>query len=508
LGLRGGIASRGPFFFPPRALRRSATSSALFRLLTQLFWVLIYFIEEIPMSPVRTLSSLTSLIALAAVCGAFTLVPGPASAAEVKLGAELGHSTIDRKSRDRVYLRLSLKSLAAEKKRDRAPINVAIVVDRSGSMSGERLAAAKKGAHAALERLGGDDIVSFVSYNHEVEVLQKAGELKEGRTAIEREIDNLEASGTTALYAGVKEGGEQVKAFRSDVKVNRVVLLSDGLANVGPSTPGELASLGRELAGKGISVSTIGLGLEYNEDLMQRLAAASDGNHVFVERPSDLAEIFDREFGDAISTAARDITITIECKAGFKPTRVLGREAEISGGRVTLKLNQLQADNERYVVVELDASAAATTGGEGEVASVGIDYLDLDSGARAAAKASASARFTDDAKEAEASVNKGVMSQVTEQVATENSEKAVELRDKGDVTAARKVLEDNALYLNKQKSALGAGAMAAPSASIQSLDKLEAKSREAAENLEGESWDRTRKAMRQDQHKSKVQQAY
>jgi Ca-activated chloride channel family protein len=175
---------------------------------------------------------------------------------------------------------------------------------------------------------------------------------------------------------------------------------------------------------------------------------------------------------------------------------------------VTLKLNQLQADNERYVVVELDPSAAATSAGEGEVASVGIDYLDLDSGARAEAKTSATARFTDDAKEADASVNKGVMSQVTEQVATENSEKAVELRDKGDVTGARKALEDNALYLNKQKNALGAGAMAAPSASIEALGKLEAKSREAAENLEGESWDKTRKVMRQDQHKSKVQQAY
>ena len=460
------------------------------------------------MSPVRTLSSLTSVIALAAACGAFILAPGQVSAAEVKIGAELGHSAIARKSQDRVYLRLSLKTLAADKKRVRAPVNVALVIDRSGSMSGERLAAAKKGAHAALERLGGTDIVSLVSYNHEVEVLHRAGELSEGRKAIEREVNLLDASGTTALYAGVKEGGEQVKAFRSDVKVNRVVLLSDGLANVGPSSPGELAALGRELAGKGISVSTIGLGLEYNEDLMQRLAASSDGNHAFVERPSDLAEIFDREFGDAVSTAARDIIITIECKAGFKPTRVLGRDAEVAGNRVTLKLNQLQADNERYVVVELDPSAATTSAGEGEVASVGIDYLDLDSGARAEAKTSATVRFTDDAKEADASVNKSVMSQVTEQVATENSEKAVELRDKGDVTGARKALEDNALYLNKQKNALGAGAMAAPSASIEALGKLEAKSREAADNLEGESWDKTRKVMRQDQHKSKVQQAY
>jgi Ca-activated chloride channel family protein len=457
------------------------------------------------MSPVRTLSS---LFALAALCGAFVSPASTARAAEVELGAELGHSTIARKGGDRVYLRLSLKTAAAAKRNDRPPINVALVIDRSGSMAGDRLAAAKKGAHTALERLAADDIVSLVSYNHQVDVEHMAGELGTDRRVIERAIDGLQSSGTTALYAGVKEGGEQVKAFKSDLQVNRVVLLSDGLANVGPSSPAELAELGRELAGKGISVSTIGLGLEYNEDLMQRLAAASDGNHVFVERPSDLAEIFDREFGDALSVAARDIIIQIECKSGFKPKRVLGRDAEISGSSITLKLNQLPADTERYVVVELEVPSSGFAFDASEVANVDVGYLNLDSGARAEAKASVTARFTEDAKEAEASVNKGVMSQVTEQIATENSEKAVELRDKGDIQAARKVLEENADYLNSQKSALGVGALAAPTASISTLDKLEAKSREAAANLEGENWDKTRKVMRQDQHKSKVQQAY
>ncbi len=456
------------------------------------------------MSSVRTFSS---LFALAALCGAFAMSGSPVQAAQVQIGAELGHAAIDRKTADRVYLRLSLKTLAAKTKDKRAPINVALVIDRSGSMSGERLAAAKKGAEVALERLGSDDVVSLVAYNHEVDVLRKAGRLGAQRDVLQTAIDGLTASGTTALYAGVKEGGEQVDTHRSDLNVNRVVLLSDGLANVGPSTPRALAELGRELASKGISVSTIGLGLEYNEDLMQRLAAASDGNHAFVERPSDLAEIFDREFGDALSVAARDIIIQIECKSGFTPKRVLGREADISGNRVTLKLNQLPADNERYVVVELDVPQGLAADA-GEVANVDVEYLDLDDGKRGVAKASVAARFTEDATEAEASVNKGVMSQVTEQIATENSEKAVELRDAGDFRAARKMLEDNAAYLNRAKSALGAGAMAAPQASISTLDKLEAKSREAAENLEGEGWDKTRKAMRQDQHKSKVQQAY
>jgi Ca-activated chloride channel homolog len=430
-----------------------------------------------------------------------------ALAAEVHVEADLGQTVLDTRSSDRIYLRLSLKSAAAKNREKRSPVNVAVVIDRSGSMQGERIAAAKKGAHVALERLSSDDVVSLVAYNHGVDVLSPAAPVGGSRDKLERAIDRLTADGTTALYAGVKEGGEQVKEFRSDTKVNRVILLSDGLANVGPSSPGEVAELGRQLASKGISVSTIGLGLEYNEDLMQRLAAASDGNHVFVERPSDLAEIFDREFGDALSIAAQDVTITIECRAGFKPKRVLGREAEISGQRITLKMNQLQADNERYVVVELEAPKGEAAG-DRDVAEVGVDYLDLDGNERKKADAKVRVTLGDDAKAAEASVNKQVMSQVTEQVATENSERAVELRDKGDVAGARKTLEENASFLKEQRGLLGSGTAAAAPASVEALEKLEKNSREAANNLDNDNWDKTRKVMRSDQHKSKVQQAY
>ncbi|AHB47618.1 von Willebrand factor A [Hyphomicrobium nitrativorans NL23] len=457
------------------------------------------------MSFVRTV---TPLLGLAAFSAAMLSSAVETQAAEVRLAAELGHAVIDAKTKDKIYLRLSLKALGQRERDRRTPINVALVIDRSGSMQGERLAAAKKGVEAALERLGPDDIVSLVAYNHEVDVLLRAGRLGAKRDDAERAIGRLTATGTTALYAGVKEGGEQVQSHRSDMQVNRVVLLSDGLANVGPSSTREVAALGQTLAGKGISVSTIGLGLEYNDELMQRLAAVSDGNHVFVERPSDLAEIFDREFGDALSIAARDITITIECKAGFRPTRVLGRDAEIAGSRVTVNLAQLQADNERYVVVELEPSVPYKGGRAEEVARVDVAYLNLDGGSRDAVAASVKARFTDDAKEAEGSINKAVMSQVTEQIATENSERAMELRNQGDVAAARQVLIDNASYLSRNKNMFGSGNAPAPSASISTLDKLEERSREAAASLEEGDWERTRRAMRHDQHKSKVQQAY
>ncbi len=453
---------------------------------------------------------MTILKWLAAAVGLVSLPLLPSSnavAAPITLEADLGQSIIHSKSSDRIYLRLSLKGAALPGRDKRTPINVALVVDRSGSMEGDRIAAAKEALRTALERLSSNDIVSVVSYNHKVDVLHPAAPLGSSRESLLRAIGNLKADGTTALYAGTEEGGQQVEKFLSDNKVNRVVLVSDGLANVGPSTPKDAADLGRRLAGKGISVTTIGLGLDYNEDLMQRLASASDGNHAFVEHPRQLASIFDKEFGDALSITAKDITIIIECKAGFRPKRVLGRDADISGDRVTLKMNQLQADNERYVVLEVEAPAGSKAG-SAEIADVEIEYLDLGTGSRTKSSAGIKAGISDDEKEASASVNKSVMTQVTEQIATETSEKAVELRDAGDITQARKMLEDNAAYLNKQKSSLGSGAAPASAKAVEALDALEKKSREAATNIDGDNWDKTRKGMRYDQHKSKVQQKY
>jgi len=446
-------------------------------------------------------------LTLAAPMALATLSP-PAAAAAIKLDAELGQSVLPTKNAGQVYLRLSLKSLAAANRNRRTPVNVAIVIDRSGSMNGPRIGAAKEGARVALDRLSSDDTLALVAYNHDVDVLSPAAPLGSSHARLKRAINSLRSGGTTALHAGVKEGGRQIEAFLSDNNVNRVVLLSDGLANVGPSSPRDLARLGRKLASKGISVSTIGLGLDYNEDLMQRLAAASDGNHVFVERPSDLAEVFDREFGDALSVSARDITIIIECKLGFKPTRILGRDGEIDGNRIKVKLNQLQAENERYVVVEL-AAPDNHSEGDADIADISVEYLDLDKdGAPARIKAQPKVRFSANEKEVDDSLNKTVMSQVTEQVATEQSEKAVELRDKGDITGARKLLNDNAAYIKRSYEQYGSGASAAPTAAIGALNELEKKNLEAAQKLDADSWARTRKSMRHDQHKSKVQQSY
>jgi len=417
-------------------------------------------------------------------------------AASVNLKADLGQRVITRDHTESIYLSLSLHALVQERGADRTPVNIAIVLDRSGSMKGSRMHAAKRAARMALRQLGSQDVLSLVAYNHEVYTIHPASLLLDS-SRLEGRINDHDAKGQTALYAGVQEGARQVREFFSSTRVNRVILLSDGLANVGPKSPRALAHLGQDLGEEGIPVTTIGLGLQYNEDLMSRLALSSDGNHAFAEKPSDLDRIFNAEFRDVLSVAAQDITIQINVRRHFRPVRVLGRSARIDDNTVHLRLNQLYANQEKYLIVELQ-SEGHTNVGLTDVADLDVSYLDLKSNARQRLNASARVEISIDGKRVEGSVNKSVMTQVTTQIATERNEKAVALRDQGDLAGASQLLQSNAMYLKNK-----ALEYAAPE-----LEAMGQKNKTQAENLDDKNWARTRKSMRYDQHRSKVQQSY
>jgi Ca-activated chloride channel family protein len=436
-------------------------------------------------------------------CVALGLMSVPPSAAEaaqsVKLQTRLGQSVMQEGQGGSVYLRVSLEGLAPEREGARTPANVLLVIDKSGSMSGDRIEQAKEAALMAVERLGSDDVLGVVTYSSTAEVLSPAGRLRDTEE-VRADIRQLQAGGSTALYAGVSQGIRELREFVDPYKLNRIILLSDGLANVGPSSPKDLEGLGREAGGQGISVTTIGLGLGYNEDLMTRLALASDGNHAFVEEPADLVEIFNKEFGDVLAAIGSDVEIIIDCPDGFEPVRVLGREAKIDDDKVRLKLNQIYSKQEKYVVVELKVSESRAKG-EARAAAVEVNYTDLASKKRQTVKAEADLRFSASAEEVKASVDKDVLAAVTTQIATERSEKAVELRDTGKTEEAKRMLRDNAAYLKEQAEKLP-GAAAAP------LKELSEKNTRDAENLNSDVWERTRKSMKADQYRNKTQQSY
>lgn len=282
-----------------------------------------------------------------------------ADASQVSMRTDLDYSVLPASEQHgRVYLKLALKGIALAGNQARVPANVALVIDRSGSMRGEKIKRAQQAANLAVDLLGPQDDLSVISYASSAETMLESTGV-EDKLRIKAMINRLEATGGTALYDGVRAGAVEVRKRFDTTHVNRIILLSDGQANKGPSTPGELGELGAELGKAGISVTTIGLGTRYNEDLMSDLAGYSDGNHMFVKNANDLLTAFRLEFGDVMAVVAQQVQVIIQCAPGVTPKRLLGREGSINGQRVEVNLAQLYGKQEKYVLLEMKVPAGA-----------------------------------------------------------------------------------------------------------------------------------------------------
>ena len=415
-----------------------------------------------------------------------------AEAAQVTLDVGLGTPFLLGGKKQTTYLKMGLTGFPLEGVR-RTPVNVAIVIDKSGSMSGQKIAKAREAAIMAVGKLNAEDIVSVVAYDSTVTVLVPATKALD-RGPIEAAIRRLSAGGNTALFAGVSRGAAEVRKFLDRNRVNRVILLSDGLANVGPDSPAELGALGASLIKEGIAVTTIGLGGGYNEDLMTQLAQRSDGSHYFAEGATDLARIFKGEFGDVLSVVAQEVAIKIHCAPGIRPIRVPGREADIDGQTVLTTLNQLYSRQEKYVILEVEVPPTAAGRSRG-VATITVSYANMATKTTDLLTSSVAVRFTEDPNAVAEKEDKKVMVAAVEMVATETNEKAVKLRDKGKVKEAEELLRQNVALLNEKAEQYDSAR----------LKRYGLANAEDAANLDPANWGGQRKRMRDWQQANMMQ---
>jgi Ca-activated chloride channel family protein len=330
----------------------------------------------------------------------------------------------------------------APKDAPKVPINLAVVLDRSGSMAGVKLEKARQAAGVLLDQLGGSDRFSLVVYDDAAEVLIPP-QTVEDAAALKKRIAEIRDGGGTALHAGVEKGAAQLRKYLAKEAVNRVILLSDGNANVGPSSPGDLARLGKELRAEGIHVSTVGLGDDYNEDLMTALAEASHANYYYVQDVEKLPRIFSEELGTAQSVVARNVTVTITFPAGVKPRAVLGEdELRFEGQSVRIPLSDIHAAQMRRFLVSCDTPAGSED--ESVLAEVALTYDDAASGRSLRQSAAVSVQRSAEIAKVEASLAPDVLAN---RAITENriaKEKAVQLADSGKPTEAAAVLQRQA----------------------------------------------------------------
>ena len=328
---------------------------------------------------------------------------------------------------------------------ERPAVNLALVLDRSGSMQGDRIVRAREAAIAAVQRLDERDYVSVVVFDDRIDVLAGAQTASEAnKAAIVEKLRTVEARGATAIFGGVSAGASEIRKNLARKLVNRIVLLSDGAANVGPSSPEELGLLGASLVKEGVSVSTLGVGLGYNENLMAALATRSDGNTYFIENGDDIPRIFDAELGDAFQVAARDVKLSVRFRDAF-PVELIGRDGRIEDGVVSVDFNQIYSRQEKYVLVRTEFPVGKD-GETREFAAAEVSWVLPGSDASGSAAATGSVAFSADAKKVAASADAKVLVQSVKTQNALRTQRALELNKAGRYEEARRLMDSNAVF--------------------------------------------------------------
>ncbi|HEV7402477.1 MAG TPA: VWA domain-containing protein [Chthoniobacteraceae bacterium] len=335
----------------------------------------------------------------------------------------------------------------------RSPVNLSVVLDRSGSMAGAKIEKARQAACAALDKLEPDDFFSLVIFDNRTELLipaERVGTVQH-RAEWKSRIERIQPGGGTALYAGVQMGAKEVRRNLDAERVNRVILVSDGLANVGPQRTSDLVELGRSLREEKLSVTTIGLGDDFNEDLMTGLAEASHANYYYVKDAEKLPGIFAEELGSAGSRVASSIRIRIEVPAGVCVREIVGHpEIKCEERAAEISLPELFGSEHRiyHLRCHVDEAGADSVA----LAKVGLTYEDEAMKKRASQTGSASVRLTDDEKKSIESIRDETARNVAVLQNRLDKEAAVALADAGRPKEAAALLEQR-VYGNAQAPA-------------------------------------------------------
>ncbi|MBN9414924.1 hypothetical protein ABS71_09555 [bacterium SCN 62-11] len=216
----------------------------------------------------------------------------------------------DQKCTVDVIVRITPPAPPDQEERPRVPINLALVLDRSGSMQGEKMELTRKAAALAIKSLSPEDRISLVTFASEVETVVASTPVVD-KHRLMRRLDQIQAYGSTALFPGWQAGADQASLGLRKGNLNRLVLLTDGQANLGQTNPDPICTEVHNWFQKGLQTTTMGFGRDYQEGLLRAMAASGGGNHFYVETPEQLARYVELELDGLAATVGTQVRLKL-----------------------------------------------------------------------------------------------------------------------------------------------------------------------------------------------------
>jgi Ca-activated chloride channel family protein len=366
------------------------------------------------------------------------------------VGAALSAGTILRAGGGEVYAAFDLTTRPVADG-PRPPLNLALVIDRSGSMSGDRIEHARNAALGIVDRLGAGDRVALVQYDDSAQVVVSSIPTdREGKDRLRRAIRDLQVGGSTNLHGGMTLGQSEVERTLAAGQVSRIILLSDGRANSGVVDPIQIADAARGAADKGVRITAVGVGLDYNEDLMEAIAEAGRGNYYYVKESSDLDRVVSGELAGIQATVATNVELRLRpACAGVELVEVLGYESRREGDTVVIPMADLFGGDSRKLLVSLkvpDRKNGRLGALEGELV-----VRDARSGDINKTRIALGLEISDDHTAANASIDRDVMALVLKAQASKSMREAALRYEQGDREGALMILGSSAKKLEEDR---------------------------------------------------------
>lgn len=358
----------------------------------------------------------------------------------VALRGYLSHGYVHQTGPTEVYASIELEAqepLAARRK----PMNIALVIDRSMSMQGQALEHARQASQQLVGMLGEGDRLSIVTYGSDVTVLSRSVVITpRERERLAMAIAGIQAQGWTNLSGGYQAGFELVRQHAKKGYVNRVLLMSDGHANQGITEPAQLALIAREGLSAGVSLSTFGFGLDYNENLMSAMAVEGAGNYYFVEDPWNLHALFARELEGLSRTVACNVRLVITLAPGVRLGYLHGFSYEQDGQRLIVPLAEFAARQRRDLLLRLSVPAGVAQ--RQALVDLKLEYDDVASERPMTSHIRLDARESTERARVDASIAPAVMARAEQVEIAQTMKQAMERYESGRVEEASRLLED------------------------------------------------------------------